>query len=1141
MRVKFFTIRVTLILLLIFVGLGTVLEVIYQREWTQHVDVPGFKKQLLHQQLEADELVRKLTENPAFESTDLLLFFDKQKTNTAAFYYENNILQSWSTNEFSFQFPDLIHPDGWNYEKAANVHALFKWYALDDSSALLVLIPVKSAYPYENQYLQNSFYPPFGLSPSVQLYDELKPTNSSQVTDANNRLLFSIDTTINTDPPVLISLVGFCVFSFAFILLLILYFQLTIRNKKTPVKTYVIFTIAYTLLLLLLSWFDIPGVFYENNLFALHHFSVNQLLNSFTHLSVFTLFAVAALYSYACVFRRYKLKLTPYLVLLVYGFLLIELLLSMINHSGITFNFYLLNDLSFINIWAHVLLFFALAGGYFALSVAFPSVFNLRNYAVAGYAIIATLLTLGVSHHLNQNKKFTKYQILSENIQINGTSLQDPVAELLLEELAFNLQQDSKLTELAFHPDSSEFLVEYIENKHTFLFKNKFDISIALINSLLPETRDYLTMLQRTGIPIGSTGFYSLPSSLFESTYAGIIPLDIDTLTNGVAILFEFQNKRNFRSYSFPDLLINETSVPTQQFDISVASYKDNKLVYNDNRYEWPETNDFIQLSDNGFQKIKSKQGTFYIHQTDSRQVCITELQIASVTDKIFYFVLIITVFLVGGRVLISIHKRIHQPSKFAFNLTSKFQVVFISLLMISFLSTLFFSVNYFRKSYQKEQVQLIENKRHYIQASLQEIYFWVQDISAVDEDRLNNSLQEIAYRFQTDIHVYNLRGELAGSSLNLIFNKQLVSKLLSPAVMFNNSIAEIQQEQIGQLNYLSSYVELLNGDFLPIGYIAIPQYFSQHEINSKINQFLVAVIQIFTLIIILSIILVLVAGNRLATPLRLMEEKLKTMKLDGRNARIEYKGHDEIGQLVEQYNKTVDELEQSAYLLMKSERETAWRTMARQIAHEINNPLTPMKLTIQQLQRLKNQTPEQFDSYFPTATKTLIEQIDNLSRIAGTFSQFARLPETKMQTVDIADRLFNTVELFKNNAEGIEILYQGPQNGVLVKGDPEQFSRVFTNLVKNAVQAIPPEINGLITVQLTVEKEIQIKVIDNGYGIPKEAYEDIFKPNFTTKTSGMGLGLSISRAIIENAGGSIELESQLEYGTTFIVRLPQP
>src|SRR5690606_36960695 len=111
-----------------------------------------------------------------------------QKTNTAAFYYENNILQSWSTNEFSFQFPDLIHPDGWNYEKAANVHALFKWYALDDSSALLVLIPVKSAYPYENQYLQNSFYPPFGLSPSVQLYDELKPTNSSQVTDANNRL-----------------------------------------------------------------------------------------------------------------------------------------------------------------------------------------------------------------------------------------------------------------------------------------------------------------------------------------------------------------------------------------------------------------------------------------------------------------------------------------------------------------------------------------------------------------------------------------------------------------------------------------------------------------------------------------------------------------------------------------------------------------------------------------------------------------------------------------------------------------------------------------------------------------------------------------------------------------------------------------
>ena len=145
-------------------------------------------------------------------------------------------------------------------------------------------------------------------------------------------------------------------------------------------------------------------------------------------------------------------------------------------------------------------------------------------------------------------------------------------------------------------------------------------------------------------------------------------------------------------------------------------------------------------------------------------------------------------------------------------------------------------------------------------------------------------------------------------------------------------------------------------------------------------------------------------------------------MRLDGKNEKVEYKSKDEIGQLVEQYNRTVEELEKNTQLLLASERETTWRTMARQVAHEINNPLTPMKLTLQQLQRTKDINPEQFDKYFVKATQTLIEQINNLSRIAGTFSEIARMPEIKFTAIDIAKSWFQ-LYIYLNWMKNISVL----------------------------------------------------------------------------------------------------------------------
>ena len=237
--------------------------------------------------------------------------------------------------------------------------------------------------------------------------------------------------------------------------------------------------------------------------------------------------------------------------------------------------------------------------------------------------------------------------------------------------------------------------------------------------------------------------------------------------------------------------------------------------------------------------------------------------------------------------------------------------------------------------------------------------------------------------------------------------------------------------------------------------------FFSQDEIRNEIQSFLTVIIHIYFIIIVLAILLSLFIGKQLSAPLNVLENKLREMRLGRRNEKIDYSLNDEIGQLVVQYNRTVDELEQSARLLAKSERELAWKSMARQVAHEINNPLTPMKLSIQQLQRTKKMKDERFDDYFEKSTAMLIEQIDNLSRIAGTFSNFARMPEANFERVDVAARLYSVVQLFINNYDQIQMYYVGIENGVFVYADPEQLVQVFNNLLKNAIQAIPEDREG--------------------------------------------------------------------------------
>jgi nitrogen fixation/metabolism regulation signal transduction histidine kinase len=271
-----------------------------------------------------------------------------------------------------------------------------------------------------------------------------------------------------------------------------------------------------------------------------------------------------------------------------------------------------------------------------------------------------------------------------------------------------------------------------------------------------------------------------------------------------------------------------------------------------------------------------------------------------------------------------------------------------------------------------------------------------------------------------------------------------------------------------------------------------------------------------------------------------MLSKGLSTVGVGKKSEHLTYIGNDEIGELVRQYNRMLDEIEVSTHKLANSEREYAWREMAKQIAHEIKNPLTPMKLNVQQLFKSWKDNVPGFDKLLERFTKNQIEYIDNLSSIASAFSAFAKMPATNPVEVNILDQIRITLELFKNTDNMTFSVNWPHESKIVIYADKEQLNGVFSNLIKNGIQSIPSGKEGLIELNVQVRSDkVVVSISDNGSGIPADLRKNLFTPNFTTKSSGMGLGLSIAKKYIESANGRIWFESESGKGSTFFFELP--
>ncbi len=433
----------------------------------------------------------------------------------------------------------------------------------------------------------------------------------------------------------------------------------------------------------------------------------------------------------------------------------------------------------------------------------------------------------------------------------------------------------------------------------------------------------------------------------------------------------------------------------------------------------------------------------------------------------------------------------------------------------------------------ERKENQLILSLNYVIENSLFENSDIIKNIS-------DSKIDEISIIQNIEFKLYDLDGNLLKNS-DLESTADLV-ELKIPSYIIekfkNKSIDRFVENNVNVKNYKAAYDILKDQNSKPIGILYITYYEFDFLNDDKLNSILYSLGFVLLNIIIISTFFAYFLSRYITKPLFQISNRLKLTKLSQTDNKIILKNPPkELAELVNSYNLMIDELEDSAVKLAKSERESAWREMAKQVAHEIKNPLTPMRLTIQSFQQNFNIENKNGNIKVDEFSKSLIQQIDVMSSIAGAFSDFAKMPEQRKELLNLNQLIETSLEIFDKKF----INFSYDSNEVLANLDKSQLIRVLTNLVKNAIQSVPKERTPIIDVYLSDSTtHAIIKISDNGSGIDEEIKLKIFEPRFTTKSSGMGLGLSIISNIIKSFGGTIEFETKMNIGTTFTITLPK-
>ena len=712
---------------------------------------------------------------------------------------------------------------------------------------------------------------------------------------------------------------------------------------------------------------------------------------------------------------------------------------------------------------------------------------------------------------------------------------------------------------------SNRFLKDSLANKNFSAYLDQYENHIytfdadgkPLFNEY-PVSYDTLnTIFRITGKPT------SIPNvKYFEKAFdkfAYIFKQDItDSLFRTVGYLIVLSEPKSYKSEALiPELFRQPKQVGADYSPMdSYAIYNEGDLISYYNDYEFSTHLRESDVPKQEFEQRKNKGYDELWYRHSKGKVVIIAKKDNSVIEAITLFAYLFSAFLFllasFRAISLIIQSRFRlKLLRHAWQLNIRSQIhstiIFISLLsfVVIGIATIIFFINRYNRNNQERLSRAIQIMTNELQNKIADHSIFNDNVKFYETSayELEQLVREVADIHDADINLYDLNGNLIVSSNPIIYDKSILSNKMDARAFYklhNSQLVQfVNEEEVGLLEYLSIYCPVRDDKGNAYAYLNIPSFTSQEALKQEISNFLVTIINLNAFIFLIAGAIALFITNRITSSFTLIGQKMQQINLGKLNEEILWERNDEIGELVKEYNTMVHKLENSAAALAKSEREGAWRQMARQVAHEIKNPLTPMKLSIQYLQKAIDNNSPNVKEMTANVARTLVEQIDHLSKIASDFSQFANIGNVRNEVFDLHDVIYSITSLYEAN-ERLEFTWTPVKQRIMVMMDKTQINRLFTNLLQNALEACYKK--DLKQVSLTEEIQdstILIKITDNGEGIPPAMQQKIFVPNFTTKSSGTGLGLAMSKAIVELVKGDIWFETAEGIGTTFFVRLP--
>ncbi|MDO4735674.1 MAG: HAMP domain-containing sensor histidine kinase [Bacteroidia bacterium] len=1083
---------------------------------------------------------------------------------------EVDVLNMWYrinhlTSKSQFNTPLAYLSEREEYVNLGSAWYVVKVYIVGRTKIVSGLL-IKTDYLSENSLLVNSINPNLGIKRKLIL----SPVSFDEgyvVSGVGGDPLFTVlgDVTIGFNPyAALLRWIAF------FFVCMGLYFYMLQRRNFKAFVFYILgittlWGVAYRLGISMryISALFSPNIYADTGLFSSY--------GAFLLNNIYVFLVTLGIYKYRKHIITYAKKSRSIIRSSIFVFFLIVIIAlcayihyvfnSLIFNSNVTLELFRLQELNIYSVFSYLSFGLLFASLLLMLQFLVPVITRYRRNTwftskfTFGYILLISLYTLVAVSVLGNKKESSRVKVWANKLSVE----RDIGLELQLRYIEGKLATDQTFGAMLSLPEGGANLVRNrLEEYYLTGISQKYEVTLTLCkpNDMLLDNKwqqmidcnSYFNNLILDGIPLSDgSNFFFLNNLRGRVSYLGVLTYQT---TNGPVNLYIQMDSRFTKDVvGYPALLFNykpsdNVSMPA---DYSYAKYMDGRLVAYRGKYDYSNLIDGKGY-ESGFTVKKTSDGYLhYISVSSADNVIFVSrarrtlfVYLVSFSYLMLFYSAILFIIVRIRRWGRTSLKRDFAKNSFRRNITFLIIISLVVTLLCMGFGSVWFCMNFYKESNRMQ----MEEKMLTIQTTLSDICKYADDYTQVNNSPVIQAMERMANNTQADINLYDPYGRLIRSTQPELFDRYLLSSRMNAnaykQIVRENKNKVLNNEQLGKLSYYSLYAPIFNANGKLLAIANIPYFAKDSDFTLDASVILATIINIYILLLIMAILGGSTLANKISKPIAEISRKMRYIDVVKRAEHIDYKSDNELGDLVRSYNKMVDDVEASTAKLAQSEREQAWSEMARQIAHEIKNPLTPMSLKIQHLVRMKNMGVEGWEDKFEDAAKSILEQINILSNTASEFSSFAKFYYEETVEFNLSE-VINEQKIFFDTQENIRIIYDYCRKDCMVHARKGQIIRVLVNLISNAIQALEETKLGYIRILLKENEGFYVVSIeDNGPGVKPEDEKKLFKPNFTTKSSGTGLGLAICRNILEQSGGKIFYTKSDLGGANFSFTLPK-